>query len=124
MISFFLFARNRSLTYNLRAAFYTRKVKFTQETFSEKFGAILESFPRLQDIHPFHKDLLNTLYDADHFRIALGQMSTAKHLIKTISRDYVRLLKYGQSLFQCKQLKRAALGRKKWPLAGALWAPM
>lgn len=92
-------------------AFYTRKVKFTQETFSEKFGAILESFPRLQDIHPFHKDLLNTLYDADHFRIALGQMSTAKHLIETISRDYVRLLKYGQSLYQCKQLKRAALGR-------------
>ncbi|KAM6521228.1 Nucleolar GTP-binding protein 1 [Fusarium solani] len=92
-------------------AFYTRKVKFTQETFSEKFGAILESFPRLQDIHPFHKDLLNTLYDADHFKIALGQLSTAKHLIETISRDYVRLLKYGQSLFQCKQLKRAALGR-------------
>ncbi|KAK3190420.1 Nucleolar GTP-binding protein 1 [Lecanicillium sp. MT-2017a] len=92
-------------------AFYTRKVKFTQETFSEKFSAILESFPRLQDIHPFHKDLLNTLYDADHFRIALGQLSTAKHLIETISRDYVRLLKYGQSLFQCKQLKRAALGR-------------
>lgn len=93
------------------AAFYTRKVKFTQETFSEKFAAILESFPRLQDIHPFHKDLLNTLYDADHFRIALGQISTAKHLVETISRDYVRLLKYGQSLFQCKQLKKAALGR-------------
>ncbi|KAL7627438.1 Nucleolar GTP-binding protein 1 [Parahypoxylon ruwenzoriense] len=91
--------------------FYTRKVKFTQETFSEKFALILESFPRLQDIHPFHKDLLNTLYDADHFRIALGHLSTAKHLIETISRDYVRLLKYAQSLFQCKQLKRAALGR-------------
>ncbi|KAI1205685.1 nucleolar GTP-binding protein [Annulohypoxylon truncatum] len=91
--------------------FYTRKVKFTQETFSEKFAQILESFPRLQDIHPFHKDLLNTLYDADHFRIALGHLATAKHLIETISRDYVRLLKYAQSLFQCKQLKRAALGR-------------
>lgn len=91
--------------------FYTRKVKFTQETFSEKFALILESFPRLQDIHPFHKDLLNTLYDADHFRIALGHLATAKHLIETISRDYVRLLKYAQSLFQCKQLKRAALGR-------------
>lgn len=99
------------LTTDTLAAFYTRKVKFTQETFSEKFGAILESFPRLQDIHPFHKDLLNTLYDADHFKIALGQMSTAKNLIETISRDYVRLIKYAQSLFQCKQLKRAALGR-------------
>lgn len=91
--------------------FYTRKVKFTQETFCEKLGLILDGFPRLQDIHPFHKDLLNTLYDADHFRIALGQLSTAKHLIEIVSRDYVRLLKYAQSLFQCKQLKRAALGR-------------
>ncbi|PGH00875.1 nucleolar GTP-binding protein [Blastomyces parvus] len=92
-------------------AFYTRKVKFTQETFCEKFQNILEGFPRLQDIHPFHKDLMNTLYDADHFRIALGQLATAKHLIETVSRDYVRLIKYAQSLFQCKQLKRAALGR-------------
>ncbi|KAG9235800.1 nucleolar GTP-binding protein-like protein [Amylocarpus encephaloides] len=91
--------------------FYTRKVKFTAETFSEKLSLILDGFPRLQDIHPFHKDLLNTLYDADHFRIALGQLSTAKHLIEIVSRDYVRLLKYAQSLFQCKQLKRAALGR-------------
>jgi nucleolar GTP-binding protein len=65
----------------------------------------------MQDIHPFHHDLLNTLYDKDHFKIALGQLSTAKHLIEIVSRDYVRLLKYAQSLFQCKQLKRAALGR-------------
>src|ERR1700679_1036361 len=92
-------------------AFYTQKVKFTQETFSENLGSILETFPRLQDIHPFHKDLLNTLYDADHFRIALGTLSTAKRLIETVSRDYVRLLKYAQSLFQCKSLKKAALGR-------------
>jgi nucleolar GTP-binding protein len=55
--------------------------------------------------------LINTLYDADHYKIALGQLSTAKSLIEAVSRDYVRLLKYGQSLFQCKQLKRAALGR-------------
>ncbi|KAF2155049.1 P-loop containing nucleoside triphosphate hydrolase protein [Myriangium duriaei CBS 260.36] len=92
-------------------AFYIRKVKYTSETFAEKITAILDGFPRLQDIHPFHKDLLNTLYDADHFKIALGQISTAKHLIETVARDYIRLLKYGQSLFQCKQLKRAALGR-------------
>lgn len=92
-------------------AFYLRKVKFTEQTFSEKLGAILESFPRLQDIHPFHSALMNTLYDADHFRIALGQLSTAKHLIEQVARDYIRLIKYAQSLFQCKQLKRAALGR-------------
>ncbi|EGY18837.1 nucleolar GTP-binding protein [Verticillium dahliae VdLs.17] len=54
---------------------------------------------------------MNTLYDADHLKIALGQISTCKSLIESVGRDYVRLLKYGQSLYQCKQLKRAALGR-------------
>ncbi|KAF2019290.1 nucleolar GTP-binding protein-like protein [Aaosphaeria arxii CBS 175.79] len=92
-------------------AFYTRKVKYTAETFVERLQQTIDAFPRLADIHPFHRDLLNTLYDADHFRIALGQLSTAKSLIEAVARDYVRLLKYGQSLFQCKQLKRAALGR-------------
>ena len=37
--------------------------------------------------------MLTALLDADHFKVALGQVSTAKHLIETISRDYVRLLK-------------------------------
>ncbi|KAF1812083.1 P-loop containing nucleoside triphosphate hydrolase protein [Eremomyces bilateralis CBS 781.70] len=92
-------------------AFYTRKVKYTAETFSEKLAAVIEGFPRLADIHPFHRDLINTLYDSDHLKISLGQLSTAKHLIETVARDYVRLLKYAQSLYQCKQLKRAALGR-------------
>ncbi|KAF1980274.1 nucleolar GTP-binding protein-like protein [Bimuria novae-zelandiae CBS 107.79] len=92
-------------------AFYTRKVKYTAETFTERLTATINGFPRLADIHPFHRDLLNTLYDADHFRIALGQLSTAKSLIEAVARDYVRLIKYGQSLFQCKNLKRAALGR-------------
>ncbi|KAF2864464.1 hypothetical protein K470DRAFT_267307 [Piedraia hortae CBS 480.64] len=92
-------------------AFYTRKVKFTAETFSEKLTTILTDFPRLTDIHPFHRDLMNTLYDVNHYRTALGQLNTAKGLIETVSRDYVRLLKYAQSLFQCKSLKRAALGR-------------
>jgi len=53
----------------------------------------------------------NILYDKEHYKIALGQLSTAKHLIENVSRDYLRLIKFGDSLYRCKQLKRAALGR-------------
>lgn len=31
--------------------------------------------------------------------------------MENVSKDYVRLLKYGDSLYRCKQLKKAALGR-------------
>lgn len=65
-----------------------------------------------QEVHPFYSDLMNILYDKDHYKIALGQMNTARHLIDGIAREYVRLLKYADSLYRCKMLKRAALGRK------------
>jgi nucleolar GTP-binding protein len=42
-------------------AFYARKVKYTQETFTEKLEGILTQFPRLDAIHPFHADLVNPL---------------------------------------------------------------
>lgn len=65
----------------------------------------------MQDIHPFYADLMNILYDRDHFKLALGQINTARHLIDNVSKDYCRLMKYGDSLYRCKQLKKAALGR-------------
>ena len=34
-----------------------------------------------QDIHPFYADLMNVLYDKDHYKLALGQINTARHLI-------------------------------------------
>ena len=54
---------------------------------------------------------MNVLYDKDHYKLALGQINTAKHLIDNVAKDYVRLMKYGDSLYRCKQLKKASLGR-------------
>ncbi|PPQ80201.1 hypothetical protein CVT25_003554 [Psilocybe cyanescens] len=91
--------------------FYMRKVKFAQDIFDEKLGAILTEFPMLDDLHPFLSSLMNVLYDKNHYKLALGQLRTARHLIDHVAKDYVRLLKFGDSLYRCKQLKKAALGR-------------
>lgn len=88
-----------------------RKIKFTQQTISERLTQILNDFPRLNDIHPFYADLCNTLYDRDHYKLALGQINTARSLVDSIARDMIRMVKYGDSLYRCKSLKRAALGR-------------
>jgi len=92
-------------------SFYMRKVKFTQENYTEKLVRIMEEFPRLDDIHPFYADLVNVLYSRDHYKLALGQISSARTTIDTLGKDYLRLLKMGDSLYRCKQLKRAAMGR-------------
>ncbi|GMY11336.1 nucleolar GTP-binding protein 1-like [Fagus crenata] len=91
--------------------FYMRKVKYTQTNFYEKLSTIIDEFPRLDDIHPFYGDLLHVLYNKDHYKLALGQINTARNLISKIAKDYVKLLKYGDSLYRCKCLKVAALGR-------------
>jgi nucleolar GTP-binding protein len=92
-------------------SFYMRKVKFAQDAFHEKLDAILSEFPILDNLHPFLSSLLNVLYDKNHYKLALGQINTCRHLIDQIGKDYVRLLKFGDSLYRCKQLKKAALGR-------------
>ncbi|CAL8998109.1 unnamed protein product [Prunus brigantina] len=91
--------------------FYMRKVKCTEQNFRDKLSTIIDEFPRLDDVHPFYGDLLHVLYNKDHYKLALGQVNTARNLIGKISNDYVKLLKYGDSLYRCKCLKVAALGR-------------
>lgn len=92
-------------------AFYMRKVKYTQQNFHDRLSQIIQDFPKLDDIHPFYADLMNVLYEKDHYKLALGQLNMARHLIDNVAKEYVRLLKYGDSLYRCKQLKKAALGR-------------
>lgn len=33
---------------------------------------------------------MNVLYDKDHYKLALSQLSTARHLIDHVAKDYVR----------------------------------
>jgi nucleolar GTP-binding protein len=92
-------------------AFYLRKVKYTQQNFHDRLSQIIQDFPKLDDVHPFYADLMNVLYDKDHYKLALGQLNMARHLVDNVAKEYVRLLKYGDSLYRCKTLKKAALGR-------------
>ncbi len=91
--------------------FYMRKVKYTCSSIEEKIDSIISNFPKLDDIHPFYGDLINILYDKDHYKMALGFMNKVKNICGKITGDYVKLLKYADSLYRCKQLKVAALGR-------------
>ena len=91
--------------------FYMNKVKFAQAEFHNRLSTIIDDFPRLDSIHPFWASLINVIYDRDHYKLALGQIAGARSLIDNVGRDYIKYLKYGDSLFRCKQLKKAALGR-------------
>jgi GTP1/Obg family GTP-binding protein len=76
--------------------FYMRKVKFTAQSWNEKLTLILDDFPKVDDIHPFYSDLLNVLYDKDHYKLALGQLNTARNLIDKLAQGgFAALLQAG-----------------------------
>ena len=47
-------------------------------------------------MHPFYADLMNVLYDKDHYKLALGQINTARLLI-----DKYMLLFFFTAPFLC-----------------------
>ena len=61
------------------------QVKYTQSNWHERLTTILDDFPKVDDIHPFYADLLNVLYDRDHYKLALGQLSVARNLIDKVA---------------------------------------
>ncbi|XBH71819.1 hypothetical protein VPH35_099219 [Triticum aestivum] len=91
--------------------FYMSKVLYTRQNFYEKLSTIIDEFRRLDDIHPFYVNLLHVLYNMDHYKLFMGQINTTLNIIGKISKDYLRLLKYGDTLYRYKCLKVAALGR-------------
>lgn len=86
-------------------------MKYTQQNYHDRLTLMLTEFPKLDEVHPFYSDLMNILYDKNHYKLALGQINMARHLIDNVAKDYVRLLKFADSLYRCKCLKKAALGR-------------
>ena len=78
---------------------------------NERLDGILEQFPRVEEVHPFYGDLINVLYDKDHYKLALGHVKSSKNMIENLAKDYLKLSKYADSLYRCKSLKKAALGR-------------
>ena len=68
----------------------------------QKLAGIIDEFPKVEDIHPFFADLINVLYDKDHFKLALGHVKATRNIVDNLAKDYVRLIKYGDSLYRCK----------------------
>ncbi|KAL6084887.1 hypothetical protein STEG23_031219 [Scotinomys teguina] len=89
--------------------FYMRKVKFTQQNCHDRLSQILTDSPKLDDFHPFYADLMNSLYDKDHYKLALGQINIAKNLVGNIAKDYVQLMKYARRR-SCSQTPRDVSG--------------
>mmetsp|Transcript_12516 Transcript_12516/g.29268 ORF Transcript_12516/g.29268 Transcript_12516/m.29268 type:complete len:403 (-) Transcript_12516:603-1811(-) len=91
--------------------FYMRKIKFFEQNFKFFIEKILKNFPLIDQLHPFFCDLLNILFNRNNYKIALNQLNKAKIKISKLSQTHLKFLKYGNSLYNCKQLKKIGFGK-------------
>lgn len=91
--------------------FYIRKVKFVQQSFIGQLTDTVNSFPSIDYIHPFFGGLLNLMFQRQHYKLALSRISKSKRIIDVTGRNFVKLIKNGNSPYACKQLKKESLGR-------------
>jgi nucleolar GTP-binding protein len=91
--------------------FYIKKIKYVQQNFSNQITEILDNFPSIDYIHPFFGDLLNLMFERQHYKIALAKISVSKRKINYICKNFVKIVKNGNTSYVCKQSKKEALGR-------------
>jgi nucleolar GTP-binding protein len=91
--------------------FYFRKIKFFQQEYQKFIEKISKSFPLIDQLHPFFGNLFNILFNRDNYKLALYQLYKSKKKIEEIAKKHLKFLKYGKSLYNCKQIKKIALGK-------------
>jgi len=83
--------------------FYIKKIKYVQQNFSNQITEILDNFPSIDYIHPFFGDLLNLMFERQHYKIALAKISVSKRKINFICKNFVKIVKNGNTSYVCKQ---------------------
>ncbi len=94
--------------------YYRTKLERYQRAIHTKLSTMLEEFPRPEMISSLMlSGPPNTagVFDMNRYERALDRLSTARGVIDGIARDYLRLIKFGDSQWRLMQLYRAALGR-------------
>ena len=91
--------------------FYIKKLNFINQNFDFHISNILNHFPIIDQIDRFYKDLFNILFNRNYYKIGLSRLNNSKNLVSKIITNYIRLLKFGKTLYDCKQLKKIAIGR-------------
>eukprot|EP00477_Mikrocytos_mackini_P001448 GAHX01001556.1.p1 GENE.GAHX01001556.1~~GAHX01001556.1.p1 ORF type:complete len:533 (+),score=102.59 GAHX01001556.1:28-1599(+) len=90
--------------------FYINKVLLVRNEYSTRLKYIVKSFPQINDLSPFMKSMMSILYDFDSYKIALSHISYCTNAIEKAATNSIKLIKYADTSYNCKQLKIAAFG--------------
>ena len=90
---------------------YFRQFRFIFPEFDTKLSNIANSFPFIDELHPFHKELIEVLFGIEKIRTSLSRIKNTRKSLRSIERDVSKKLGICEFAEEAKKIRREAIGR-------------
>lgn len=99
---------NRIVIYRSREI---SRIQTLSDTLISRLSRVIETFPNVERLNPFYRDLLDILADVDRVKHSLGALNWAAKVISRISKSYISSIRRIDDPDRMASLRREALGR-------------
>jgi nucleolar GTP-binding protein len=103
--------RQKRSDYSFYKTLYFRQFRHLFPDLEERLEKIVASFPMIQDLHPFHRDLIEVLYGIEKLKTSLSRINNTKKSLKSIEREVSRKLGQSEDVEEAKSVRKEAIGR-------------
>jgi nucleolar GTP-binding protein len=97
--------------YSFYKTLYFRQFRVLFPELNEQLAKIADSFPIIEDLHPFHKELIEVLFGIEKLRTSLSRIKHTQRAISSIERDVSRKLGNSTNADETKSIRTEAIGR-------------
>jgi len=104
-------SKKRRSDYSFYKTLYFRQFRIIFPDLEKRLQKIVDCFPIMDELHPFHKELIDVLFGVEKLRIALGRISNTKYAISSIQREVNKKLGNSKSSDEAKRVRGETLGR-------------
>lgn len=104
-------SKKRRSDQSFHKTLYFRQFRYLFPELEERLEKIAESFPIIDDLHPFHIELIEVLFGTDKIRTALSRINNTRKALKSIERDVNKRLGTSETAAESKKARSEALGR-------------
>jgi nucleolar GTP-binding protein len=87
------------------------KLRKVNEILTTRLEDIVKRFPNFDEIHPFYRNLADTVVTIDEIRQALASVSSAARIIRGITQESIQKLRKVASPSEARKVRAAAYGR-------------
>lgn len=87
------------------------RIKTAERISAGYLERLVRSFPSIDRIHPFYKDVLEITFGAANTKSLLGRISRTCRIIREVSRSSISSLKHAETPVEAARLRRRFMGR-------------